>query len=53
MRLLVAGHLLDQGLPGRHDHLLLRVLGQNVSLGHDAQYEGILAVGELAWPIWK
>ena len=53
MGLLVAGHLLDEGLPGRQDHLLFGILGQDVPLGHDAQDEGILAVRELAGPIWN
>ena len=41
------GHLLHERPPGREDHLLLRVLGQDVLLRHDAQHERVLAVREL------
>ena len=50
--LLVTGHFLDQRFSGCQYHLLLRIFCQNVSFGNDAQNEGILAVRELARPIW-
>ena len=32
--------------------LLLRVLGEDVLFGHDAEDEGVLAVRELVRPLW-
>ena len=40
-------------VPSSQNHLLLGILRQNVPLCNDAQYEGILAVRELARPIWN